>query len=222
MGRGVNGVRCAGSLLAPGPSPALGAPGTFSLLSPSKLRVRWVVSWRIGLVGGSTKAAASTISLSTFSPDERTDHPTSGKSRGVSNMRVLVRIDGRNHGPASSSGSPRYCALAVARGVAGVLAVFAAFAGLAWAALLRRTDHAAIDGDPRRVAMVFAASCSACAVATGIEWLLRRRSGAMDTDPVQGVRPLREASSQRHRTVSSNSRAAGEFDRPERLAGATS
>lgn len=137
-------------------------------------------------------------------------------------MRVLVRIDGRNHGPASSSGSPRYCALAVTRGAAGVLAVFAAFAGLAWAALLRRTDHAAIDGDPRRVAMVFAASCSACAVATGIEWLLRRRSGAMDAKPVQRARPAREDVSRRHRIVSSNSRAAGEFDRPELLAGATS
>lgn len=138
-------------------------------------------------------------------------------------MRVLVRIDGRNRGPACSSGSPRYCALAVARGVAGVLAVFAAFAGLAWAALLRRTDDAAIDGDPRRVAMVFAVSCSACAVATGIEWLLRRRSGAMDAEPVRRARPPSEASSRRHHTASSNSwTAAGEFDRPERLAGATS
>jgi hypothetical protein len=51
----------------PGPSPALGAPGTFSLLRPSNLWVGWVVSWRIGLVGGSTKAEASTIlSLSSF------------------------------------------------------------------------------------------------------------------------------------------------------------
>lgn len=137
-------------------------------------------------------------------------------------MGIVVRIDGRNRGSACSSGSSRYCALAVARGVAGVLAVFVAFAGLAWAALLRRSDDAAIDGDPRRVAMVFAASCSACAVATGIEWLLRRRSGATDAKPVHRARPPREAASRHHRTVNSNSRAAGEFDRPERLAGATS
>lgn len=91
-------------------------------------------------------------------------------------MKKIVREQYSVHRAQRTPQAQRCRAAAFAENAAWLLAASTAFGGLAWIALLRRTDVSTIDGDPRRTGLVVCVFAAACAAMAGLAWFLHRRN----------------------------------------------
>lgn len=111
---------------------------------------------------------------------------------------------------------------AFAENAAWLLAASTAFGGLAWIALLRRTDVSTIDGDSHRTGIVVCVSAAACAAMAGISWFLHRRNDYGVAISAALVRTYRDRTLEIHCTQRRMDREPTAFGEPREVTGAGS
>lgn len=113
-------------------------------------------------------------------------------------------------------------AAAFAENVAWLLAASTAFGGLAWIALLRRTDVSTIDGDPHRTGIVVCVSAAACAAMAGLARFLHRRNDYGVVISAAPARTCRGRTRASHRPEPRMDREPTAFGEPRGVTGAAS